>query len=445
MLRETKDFDISKIKDFKTRLFLWSSRFSHSAFLDSHSDLFSEYLQYSSYECIAGVGQISELKTINSTACLEKLKTYHTVKNDWLFGFITYDLKNEIEDLSSNNTDFLDFPVLHFFQPEYIFIIKKNIFKIFYIPASTKEINIDSIFREISTFKLPESLPEYSLPINSTISKNEYVETVEKLKKHIKRGDIYEVNLCQEFHSENAEIEPELAFLKLQQISSAPFSCWYRVDSKFLLCSSPERFLKKEGLKIISQPIKGTSPRGKNKPEDEFFKKRLADDPKERSENIMIVDLVRNDLSQTAKKESVKVEELCKVYSFPHVHQMISTISSEFNPVHHWTDLIRTAFPMGSMTGAPKIRAMELIEQFEKTKRGLYSGSVGYVTPAGDFDFNVVIRSILYNQARAYLSFQVGGAITWASDPLNEYNECLIKARGILEVLNPSLLPAHKI
>lgn len=439
MKRESATFDISKLKDFKSRLFLWISKSSPSVFLDSNHDSFQSTISYSTFQCIAAGGKLSELETMPSDN-LGNLKSYHSSKNDWLFGFLTYDLKNEIEDLISQNSDRLEFPVIHFFQPELIYIITGNEMVILYHREYYSREKIEFIFNEICETPLPENLPEYLLAIHPFMSKKEYLNAVVGLKKHIKRGDIYEANLCQEFFSENALIEPEKTFLKLQEVSPAPFSAWYNFDEKYLLCSSPERFLKKEGPRVISQPIKGTSPRSKNREEDEIIKTRLENDPKERSENIMIVDLVRNDLSQTAMKGSVKVEELCKVYSFPQVHQMISTITSEFNPEFHWTEIIKTAFPMGSMTGAPKIRAMQLIEQFEKTKRGLYSGSVGYVTPEGDFDFNVVIRSILYNSSNKFLSFQVGGAITWASDPEQEYQECLLKAKGMLRVLNPSML-----
>ena len=442
MQRDSATFDISKIQKFKTRLFLHVCKYSPSVFLDSHHDIFSGTDSSSNFQCIAASGKLSEMRAIPSNN-LGNLKSYHSSKNDWLFGFITYDLKNEIEELRSRNTDKLEFPVIHFFQPEFIYIITGNELKILYHREYHSREKIELVFNKICNNSLPECLPEYSLTIQPVMSKKEYLKAVVSLKNHIKRGDIYEANLCQEFYTDNAAIEPEKTFLKLQEVSPAPFSAWYHFEEKYLLCSSPERFLKKEGARVVSQPIKGTSPRGKSSQEDELIKTRLENDPKERSENIMIVDLVRNDLSQTAVKGSVKVEELCKVYTFPQVNQMISTISSELNPDFHWTDIIKTTFPMGSMTGAPKISAMQLIEQFEKSKRGLYSGSVGYVTPEGNFDFNVVIRSILYNSQNNYLSYQVGGAITWASDPEKEYNECLLKAKGMLRVLNPAMLRTH--
>ena len=201
------------------------------------------------------------------------------------------------------------------------------------------------------------------------------------------------------------------------------------------MSASPERYLKKVGNQLISQPIKGTARRFADAVLDAQAKEQLSTDPKERSENIMIVDLVRNDLSRTAAKGSVQVEELCAIYSFEQVHQMISTITSEMLPEYKAVDALQTTFPMGSMTGAPKISAMQIIEQLEETKRGLYSGAVGYFTPEGDFDFNVVIRSILYNEQNQYVSFSVGSAITALSVPENEYEECLVKAKAMREVL----------
>jgi para-aminobenzoate synthetase component 1 len=244
------------------------------------------------------------------------------------------------------------------------------------------------------------------------------------------------MNYCIEFYAQKLNVSPIDLYEKLNEVSPTPFSAFLKYHDKSLICASPERYLKKEGTRLISQPIKGTSPRGSNPFIDKANMEYLKTSEKERSENIMITDLVRNDLSRVAKKGKVKVEELCGVYSFRQVHQMISTISAEMDERYSWVDAIKATFPMGSMTGAPKLSAMKLIEKYEVTKRGLYSGSVGYVTPEGDFDFNVVIRSMLYNQKKGYLSFMVGGAITALAEPEKEYEECLIKASAIMKVLN---------
>ena len=252
---------------------------------------------------------------------------------------------------------------------------------------------------------------------------------------HIQRGDIYEANFCMEFFAESASINPPEIYKKLNAVSEPPFAVFFKNNSHFLLSASPERYLKKVNSKIISQPIKGTAKRSANLMEDEAIKQQLSSSEKERSENIMIVDLVRNDLSRTAAKGSVEVAELCVPYTFRQVHHLISTIISELDLQYAAIDVLKTTFPMGSMTGAPKISAMAIIEELEETKRGLYSGAIGYFTPDGDFDFNVVIRSILYNRVTKYLSFSVGSAITSESIPESEYEECLLKANAMFEVL----------
>jgi para-aminobenzoate synthetase component 1 len=243
------------------------------------------------------------------------------------------------------------------------------------------------------------------------------------------------MNFCQEFFSSNTQIDVIEIFRRLMKNSPSPFSTLFKFNDKYLISSSPERYIRKEGNRLISQPIKGTARRGKTAEEDEINRQKLLQSQKEQSENVMIVDLVRNDMSKTAVPGSVKVEELYGIYSFPQVHQMISTVVSQINDSIHFTDCIKTTFPMGSMTGAPKIRAMEIIEKYETTKRGLFSGAVGYITPEADFDFNVVIRSILYNESNQYVSIITGGAITDLSDPEAEYEESLLKANALINVL----------
>ena len=256
-----------------------------------------------------------------------------------------------------------------------------------------------------------------------------------KALEHIHRGDIYEANFCQEFYAKDCEIEPYHVFKDLNKISEPPFAVFFKNEERYLLSASPERYLRKEGSKIISQPIKGTAKRLLSPIDDEKIAHDLMRDEKERAENVMIVDLVRNDLSKSSQKGSVRVEELCKVYTFKQVHQLISTIVSELKDDFHPVDVIKDTFPMGSMTGAPKLSAMEIMEELEETKRGLYSGTVGYFTPDGDFDFNVVIRSILYNALERYVSLSVGSAITAKSSPEREYEECLLKAKAMKYVL----------
>jgi para-aminobenzoate synthetase component 1 len=418
---------ISNAAEFKSQLLAWSQQFREVVFLDSN-----EYHQnHSSYDYVLAVDAFTSVKTDFHNA-FEDLHQYQSQTKDWLFGYLSYDLKNDIEDLKSTNFDGLDFPDLYFFQPKKLFLIKENQVEIAYLNMCDDEVEDD--FEEIITSISILHLASSNI-IKQRISKEKYLEKVFKMLEHIHRGDIYEANFCMEFYAENVQIEPLDVYQKLNAISEPPFAAFFKNDKQYLMSASPERYLKKQETKVISQPIKGTSKRFDDLEMDENSKKLLSENPKERSENIMIVDLVRNDLSKTATKDSVKVEELCVIYTFKQVHQMISTVVSSVEHTTSPIEIIKTTFPMGSMTGAPKISAMNIIENLEETKRGLYSGAVGYFAPNGDFDFNVVIRSILYNAKNQYLSFSVGSAITSLSEPEKEYEECLLKAKAMFEVL----------
>lgn len=356
-------------------------------------------------------------------------------ENNWKIGFVSYDYKNNIEQLTSKGIDDIGFPEEFFFTPQLIIEFSKLELQISY---NNQFYNETDLVLLLSSFNLqqPKDKENASIKILPRITKDEYLKCVSKLKEHIQQGDIYEINYCQEFYAHQVQLNPIDTYFKLNKKSPTPFSCFVKFNDKYLLCASPERFMSKTGNKLISQPIKGTIKRGVTIAEDEVLKHQLKNDPKERSENIMIVDLVRNDLAKIAKRNSVKVYELCAIYTFPQVHQMISTISAELKKEVDFKQIIHALFPMGSMTGAPKIRAMELIEQYETSKRGLYSGTVGFIKPNGDFDFNVVIRSVLYNASSKNLSYFVGGAITSLSVPEKEYEECLLKAKAINEVLS---------
>ena len=422
---------ISNPEQFKEQLLIWAKQFREVIFLDSNS-----YPQeYSSFNFTLAVDAFTSLKTDFHNA-FEDLKQYQQTTKDWLFGYLSYDLKNDTEPLKSANFDGLDFPDLFFFQPKKIFLLKKNQLEIQYLLLCDDEVEED--FEEIVESQKSKVESEECLKIQQRVSKELYIERVTKMLEHIHAGDMYEANFCMEFFAENAIINPLEKFQKLNEISKAPFSVFFKNNKYFLLCASPERYLKKVEETIISQPIKGTSKRFPDANEDEISKQNLENDAKERAENIMITDLVRNDLSHTAQKGSVEVVELCKIYSFLQVHQMISTVTSKLDAQYSPIDVLKTTFPMGSMTGAPKISVMKIIEDLEETKRGLYSGAVGYFTPKGDFDFNVVIRSILYNQENQYISFSVGSAITAQSVPEKEYEECLLKSKAMSEVLKSS-------
>jgi len=354
-------------------------------------------------------------------------------KNNWKVGFISYDYKNNIEQLTSNGIDDIGFPDEFFFTPQLIIEIGESGLEISYDSKVYNETDLRILFADLDK-RQKKNYQTNAVVISPRITKEQYVRNVSKLKEHIKQGDVYEVNYCQEFFANQTEINPIDTYFKLNKKSPTPFSCFVKFNENYLLCASPERFINKIGNKICSQPIKGTIKRGATLEEDEQLKIQLQNDPKERSENIMIVDLVRNDLAKIASRNSVNVDELCKIYTFPQVHQMISTISAELKKEADFKQIIHALFPMGSMTGAPKIRAMELIEQYETSKRGLYSGTVGFIKPNGDFDFNVVIRSILYNSSSKNISYFVGGAITSLSVPEKEYEECLLKAKAMSDV-----------
>jgi para-aminobenzoate synthetase component 1 len=418
---------IAQPKVFKSRLLAWAQQYREVVFLDSN-----DYDQrYSSYDCIVAVDAFTSIKTDYENAFAD-LSQYQQQTKDWLFGYLAYDLKNDTEELVSTNQDGLGFPDLFFFQPKKLFLLKGNHLEVQYLRLCDDEM-VDDL-GTIAQFTLPDA-SHNAVALKQRISRERYLEKVGEMLTHINQGDIYEANFCMEFYGEHAVLDPLACYEKLNSISKPPFATYFKNNAHFLLSASPERYLRKEGTKVISQPIKGTAKRYIDALEDEKAKKDLAYHPKERSENIMIVDLVRNDLSRTATKGSVHVEELCGIYTFNQVHQMISTVVSAVDSSTPVVELLRTTFPMGSMTGAPKIAAMQIIEELEETKRGLYSGAVGYFTPEGDFDFNVVIRSILYNTQNQYVSFSVGSAITAKAIPEEEYEECLLKAKAMFEVL----------
>ncbi|WP_316793874.1 anthranilate synthase component I family protein [Pedobacter frigoris] len=415
-----------KVEDlhlFKQKALQWAGSFDSCCCLDSN-----DYQDpYGAFDFLIAAG-IDKSITHTSGNAFGSLKSFYDEHRNWMFGLLGYDLKNETETLNSANTDELGFPDLFFFIPQYLFVIAHGEIKVL---IGNEEDILDQINNSAPEDKTAGMRPE----IMNRIAKDAYIKTVKQLQQHILKGDLYEVNFCQEFFARHASIDPLGIYRELNKISPTPFSGFFKIKDRYILSASPERFICKRQNRLISQPIKGTAKRSADPVEDESIKVSLQQDEKERAENVMIVDLVRNDLTKSAVKGSVKVEELFGIYGFRQVYQMISTVSAELAPEVHIVDVLKNAFPMGSMTGAPKVKAMELIEQYESSKRGAYSGSFGYITPDGDFDFNVVIRSILYDAGSKYLSFQVGGAITYAADAEQEYKECLLKAEAIMQTL----------
>ena len=437
-------FSISDFKEMKQKVLSWVQQFDTFCFLDNHQYQIEPHTE----ECLLAADIRRQIKADAGTA-IKQLQDFidetnyrsdpdntgccneaHTGR--WLFGHLGYDLKNEVEGFTSSKESGIQFPDLFFFEPEIIIRLSK----------SEMVIEADDphkIFQDIKDItSIESSMVAADVPpkIQNRISKEEYIGTIKKLQEHILRGDCYEINYCQDFFAQNAIIDPVAVYKKLSTVSPNPFSALYKMNNQWLICASPERFLKKQGNKILSQPIKGTAKRIINdNNKNELSRDELLNSAKDRSENVMIVDLVRNDLSKVCNEGTVQVDELYGVYSFPQVHQMISTISGELKEKISFTDILIATFPMGSMTGAPKNKVMQLIEKYEQTKRGIFSGAVGYFSPNGDFDFNVVIRSIMYNADTSYLSFQTGSAITFYSDPEKEWEECLLKAGAIKMVL----------
>lgn len=405
----------------------WAQQFNIFCLLDNSRYNFGT----PAFECMLAAGCKRNI-LLGAGDAFEKLEQFFAVENDWAFGHLGYDLKNETERLSSHNFDGIGFPDGHFFIPEIVLQLNET-----RLVIHCDNDNAQAIFSAVESCSASvQHIPSASFSINSRLSQQEYISIIQKLQQHILRGDCYEINFCQEFFAQHAVIDPLSVYDALVTLSPNPFSAFYKLNDRYCICASPERYFKKTGNKIFSQPIKGTAQRDLSSVElDEKNRRQLVSSEKEKSENVMVVDLVRNDLSRVCKEGSVQVEELFGIYSFPQVHQMISTISGELEDGKGWIDVVRASFPMASMTGAPKKRVMELIENYEPTKRGLFSGAIGYISPSGDADFNVVIRSILYNAAQQYISFQAGSAITFYSDAVEEYKECLLKAAAIKQVL----------
>ena len=368
--------------------------------------------------------------TANSN-CLTAVQQFYTKHNSYMFGHFGYDIKNEIEKLSSANADYQGLDNTHFFLPEVVIKIKNEKITFLYNNVNKVDVLIQQLF---STDNSINSITTTLCNLQNTTTKEEYVSTVNAIKKHIQRGDIYITNYCINYVSEHTVINPYDKFITLNTISSAPFATFYKYDNKYVLCASPERYIQRMNTTVTSMPIKGTRKRGATPTEDAAIANELRHNTKEQNENVMIVDLVRNDLSQVALRGTVRVDDLFKVHTFNAVHQLISTVSCEVMPTESLERIVNATFPMGSMTGAPKISAMQLMEQFENFKRGMYSGTIGYVQPSGNFDFNVVIRSIIYNATTQVVSLPVGSAITNKCNATDEYDECLLKAKVLLEV-----------
>lgn len=406
----------------------WAKTFKYAAIYSSNH--YPD--KYGKYETLAAFGAYRIFQASEQT--FESLKVYQQEQASWLFGHFGFELKDQVENLETTQEKTFDFGDCLFFEPAYLLIQERNSDQIqLYANFEVDEAPLHDLKELLLTTPLIAAERQDLPSLKPRMTKRAYLEAIHKLKSEIQYGNVYELNYCQEFFAEGVQFDPYLMMSQLNRHSPMPFAAFYKQNEQFLLGASPERYLCKRGNKLISQPIKGTAKRGSDEAEDKAIKHALKADLKEQTENVMIVDLVRNDLSRTAAKSSVQVEELFGIYTFPQVHQLISTVVSELKEDLHPVDAIANSFPMGSMTGAPKVSALELIDRYEESARELYSGSVGYFDPYGDFDFNVVIRSLLYHATKQYLSLTVGGAITDLCDPELEYEECLLKAKAIFE------------
>ncbi len=425
-MAESTTVTLPDIESFKKNALHWANQFRVVCLLDSNH--YSKQL-YKSIEWILAVDEKKNLGFDENLKHFTDLESFLASKEQTVFGFLSYDLKNEFEKLSSENWSGINLPLLYFFEPRYTFEIKGDKLTVNRNYPETFE-----LIEVINNFPVPSSDSATSITLTSRTPRETYLQNINSIRAKIEAGDFYEMNYCNEFYSEGQPINPVKTFHSLNKKAKAPFSSFFKYYNKYVLCASPERFLKKEGARLISQPIKGTIKKGATTNENKQLQQKLHQDIKERAENVMIVDLVRNDLARSSKAGSVQVEELFGVYAFETVNHMISTVVS-YAAHNHTGQIIQNAFPMGSMTGAPKVEVMKNIDAFENFKRGIFSGSIGYISPNGDFDFNVVIRSILYDAESNYVSVPVGGAITYDSVPENEWDELTLKAKAMMEVL----------
>jgi len=405
--------------DFWSKVYTWSSNYTFACILDGNNykipfgKAFKKIAAFGNHELIWPENQF-----FSSFPAAQKGKE--------VFGFLGYDLKNEIEPLSSKNLDFLQFPNACFFEAEIIIEEKEGKIE---ITAQHPQL----IFQQILQSKPFLSAPLTGILFSKTIHKNEYIGGVETIQDLIREGLVYELNFCQFFETPQSFCGLS-AFVQLKESIPMPFSAWFKGNGFEIASASPERFLRKDGSKLLSQPMKGTAKRGKTAVEDLAQREALFTSEKELAENLMIVDLVRNDLARVSNPGTTKVDELFGIYPFPTVFQMVSTVSSELKNSNTYIDALLSAFPMGSMTGAPKIEVMKQLEDLEARKRGAFSGALGYITATEGFDFNVLIRSLFINHNTKRAGFAVGSAITIDSNAEQEWLECQIKVAGILRI-----------
>ncbi len=343
-------------------------------------------------------------------------------------GYFAYDMKNLVERLPEKARDDLDLPdcILGFYDSAVVYDHACDEFHV-----TGRGLGLEKILSEARRQENAPPPPSPAEP-EPNFTVREYVRAVEKAKEYIRRGDIYQVNLSQRFET-GFSGDPFSLYCRLRDASPAPFSAYLDFGEVKILSSSPERFLLKRGDYVETRPIKGTRPRGEDARGDASLERDLAASAKDRAEHVMIVDLERNDLGRVCEYGSVRPSEMFSLERYSTVFHLVSTVSGRLRPGTDALDCLRAAFPGGSITGAPKIRSMEIIEELEPVKRSIYTGAIGYISFDGNMDTSIAIRTIVIKGKKAY--FQVGGGIVADSDPEAEYQETLDKARGMMAAL----------
>lgn len=430
-MRKWKSFTPKNEQVWMVQIVQQAQKFEHAILLtDNDMPQEGQYKKLSKLNFLAGFGALEVVEH-----SITNLKAGDCT-NDWYLGFLSYDLKNDLYPTNfKKKKSVVQFPNLHLFRPKWIIKKEKNQWRIGFSPTQETEKSALDFIADIEKNKLPPKKNQIVANIQPSFDKKSYIETFQQVQEKIEKNYISELNLCIEFCANDVDLNPASTFLKLMQLSPTPFAALVKYQNKYAFCASPERFLTKRGNELFSMPMKGTAPRGKTPQQDEIERSRLKKSEKEQQENRMTTELVRNELSQISHKGTVQVDELCGIYPFPNVFQMVSTLSSKLKREMDWTDALKNTFPMASMTGAPKFNAMQLIDKYETSARGLFSGAIGYLSPEKDFDFNVVIRTLFYNDESKDISLWAGSAITKQANASDEYNECLLKAEVIIKGL----------
>ena len=409
-------FQANELEFLKLKMLNWLQPFSIFSYLCTNSI----YTTSGRYELLIGVAAED-----TPFYGIEAIKL--SENQDWHFGHIAYTYKSLVEKQLANTLPVFNvFPTSLFYTPAIVIYIERTSLNLVIVSPDP-----DLIYAQIIQSRDTVPPIQEALIFSATETQADYQAKIQRIQEHIRKGDCYELNYCVVANATLLHTSSLQVFASLMKHSPSPFAAYYKNKHQQVVCASPERFLAKSGNTILSQPIKGTAKRGLTLELDEIQKEKLFNASKEIAEHVMIVDLVRNDLARIAKLGTVEVSALLKVYTFPQVHHLISTIQCQLKEGVRFEEIIKALFPMGSMTGAPKIMVMQLIEQLELYQRGLFSGAIGYVSPNGDFDFNVVIRSFFINEKEHSIAIASGGAITIDSDPEQEWEELKLKVKAL--------------